>query len=133
MIENSLGGGAKSAVSNAEVLKTLEWIKQKLSDAGVTPSRYVVEKGQTRSAWYAVYNDGWIEQGSILKTSEGDETVNKSFTFPRSFSNTSYSLYNVGFMISPYGRQIVTKRTTGFTTTSDTNNCATAGWYACGY
>jgi hypothetical protein len=95
----------------------------------VRPSRYVVEKGQIISAWYAVYNDGWIEQGSLGVV----ETTNKTFTFPKPFSDTDYLLLGVGFYISGEGRQSVNKTSTGFNTGSDLANSGTESWYACGY
>ena len=87
---------------------------------------YVVESYKNGANWYRKYKSGWIEQGGTI------ETANKTITFLKPFSDTNYTLVGPGFYIANAGAQIITKTTTGFTTSSDTNLTGTRYWEAKG-
>ena len=56
---------------------------------------YVVEwkqPSESDPSWYRVYKSGWKEQGTTILLNNGD-----SWTFPKSFSNTGYTIIS-----SPY-------------------------------
>ena len=101
------------------------WERLRKFEGGV-----VVETGQVGSAWYRLYSDGWIEQG---KSRNVPFTANTSITFPKPFRDTAYILVGLGFSIANVGQQNVTKYTSRFQTSSNTQNCHTYYWYACGY
>lgn len=95
----------------------------------------VIDKGKSGKILWRVWSDGFIEQwftSSDIKLSR-DNSMNKTFTFPKPFSDTSYALVGAGLVIEGFGRQTVTKKATGFSTASDAANTGTSGWYACGY
>lgn len=89
---------------------------------------YVVEWQAPTSSnnykWYRKYKSGWVEQGQYINT------ANTTITFPIEMANTDYCLVGVGFCIANYGRQSVSKSTTGFSTSSAVQVCETNG-YAC--
>lgn len=74
--------------------------------------------------WYRKYRSGWVEQGQYTNT------LNTTITFPIPMANTDYCLVGVGFCIANYGRQSVSKSTTGFSTSSAANGSETNG-YVC--
>lgn len=98
------------------------------TNLGNVPSNYdyVVDSYHDGINWYRKYKSGWLEQGGTT------DTANKTITFLKPFADTNYTLIGPGFYIANYGAQIVTKATTGFTTTSDTNLTATRYWEAKG-
>lgn len=108
--------------------KVLEFLKNRNS-----ADAYVVETGGDSTNWFRVWSDGFIEQWSIQTDKISTLTANKTFTFPKPYSNAEYTLIGVGFVISNYGGQYGAKTTTGFTTRSEGEVSGTSGWYACGY
>ena len=96
---------------------------------------HVIDKGKSGEIIWRVWSDGFIEQWltSSNTTITAYETENKTFTFPKPFSDTSYALVGVGLVIANYGKQYVNKTATGFKTASDAHDTGTGGWYACGY
>lgn len=93
----------------------------------------VIEQGSNEVASWRVWSNGLIEQWSIQTDKISTLTSNKTFTFPKPYSNAECTLIGVGFVVSNYGGQYGAKTTTGFTTTSQGEVSGTSGWYACGY
>lgn len=77
--------------------------------------------------FYWKYSDGFVIQGQYRNT------ANTTFTFPVPMGNTDYVLVGVGFCIANYGRQSVSKSTTGFSTSSAVQQCETNGYCCFGY
>lgn len=97
---------------------------------------YVVDKGESGEIGWRVWSDGLIEQW--LNSSSGnfkENTLNKTFTFVKPYSNTRYALVGVGVQIGYVAAQDVSKATTGFSTSSVIvdREFGTGGWYAIGY
>lgn len=91
--------------------------------------RDLVKHYQNGNSFYSLYSDGWCVQGNY-----GSQlTKNASITFLLSYKDTNYILEGVGFTIENIGNQLVTKTTSGFTTSSDTANCSTNWWKASGF
>lgn len=107
---------------NDNKVATTAWVKSLLGN------HYVVAWQAPTAAndhkWYRLYADNWVEQGQYINT------ANKTITFPITMADTDYCLVGVGFCIANYGRQSVSKATTGFTTSSAVQQCETNG-YAC--
>lgn len=80
----------------------------------------------TDATWYRQWSDGWLEQGGTV------DTADKTIAFLKPFNDTDYTLIGPGFYIGNAGAQNVTKTTTGFTTTSNTNFTGTHYWEARG-
>lgn len=93
----------------------------------------IVMSGMSGNIWYRKWSDGFIEQGWIHGGGDGNETRNRTFTFPIPYTSTNYGLVGVGFEIADTARQGITRNTTGFTTYSVAHNCGTLSWYAFGY
>lgn len=92
----------------------------------------VVETGEEGGIWYRLYSDGWLEQGQST-TGNSMTTMDKTVTFPKPYADTSYILVGPGFVVSGFGAQYLTKKTSSFSTSSSVSVCGTMGWYACGY
>ena len=76
--------------------------------------------------WYRLYKSGWVEQGGTQSTN------NTTITFPIEMANTNYTVSGPGFTIANNGAQSVTKTTTGFTTSFNTNYSSTNAWVVFG-
>lgn len=111
--------------------KVLEFLKNRNSALA-----YVVDKGESGEIGWRVWSDGLTEQW--LNSSSGnfkENTLNKTFTFVKPYSNTRYALVGVGAQIGYVAAQDVSKATTGFSTSSVVveREFGTGGWYAIGY
>lgn len=76
--------------------------------------------------WYRLYKSGWVEQGCL------QSTLNTTIYLPIPMKDTTYSISGVGFVIEGYGRQMLTKYTDRFTTSSDSHNSGTNSWVVFG-
>ena len=117
------------ATANEIVKKVLDDLRK--NGGGIK----IIEQNSNGAIAWRIWSNGFIEQWLTSSSTklEGYESQNKTFTFPKPFSDTSYALVGVGFVIEGYGRQIVAKEATRFRTTSDAHNSGTGGWYACGF
>ena len=117
---------SRSATAHPDVLKTLGWVKEHLSDS------VIVESGKTSTGWWRVWSDGFIEQGGRATTSN---SVYTTVTLPKAFTTTTYYVVGSGERpnrIETHENFIVSSRTeTSFTYTGF--NSVTAAWYAAGY
>ena len=95
----------------------------------------IIEQSSNGAIAWRIWSNGFIEQWLTPSNTRlrGDESMNKTFSFPKPFSDTSYALVGVGILVDGTGRQFVNKEATGFRTTSDAANTGTGGWYACGF
>ena len=116
--------------ADATVKKVLEFLKNHNSAFA-----YVVDKGESGEIGWRVWSDGLIEQWLIIRdeTYNGDVTANKTFTFVKPYSNTSYALIGNGLQLSEVNSQKVQKSTSGFSTSSYRGVAGTGGWYVIGY
>lgn len=95
---------------------------------------HVIDKGESGEIGWRLWSDGLIEQWLIQLTDNFKEnTLDKSFTFAKPYSNNQYVLIGVGFQITNTAAQDVEKTATGFTTSSVAQHFGTGGWYAFGY
>ena len=97
-----------------------------------TAGRYLVKKEVNGNNWYALYSDGWLEQGGV--------STGQTVTFLKSFANTNYTLTlghefgnssdaNVWLQFAKGG-----KTTTDFTYANATTPANTSiNWEAKGY
>ena len=97
-----------------------------------TAGRYLVKKEVNGNNWYALYSDGWLEQGGV--------STGQTVAFLKSFANTNYTLTlghefgnssdaNVWLQFAKGG-----KTTTGFTYANATTPANTSiNWEAKGY
>lgn len=97
-----------------------------------TTGRYLVKKEVNGNNWYALYSDGWLEQGGV--------STGQTVAFLKSFANTNYTLTlghefgnssdaNVWLQFAKGG-----KTTTGFTYANATTPANTSiNWEAKGY
>ena len=97
-----------------------------------TTGRYLVKKEVNGNNWYALYSDGWLEQGGV--------STGQTVAFLKSFANTNYTLTlghefgnssdsNVWLQFAKGG-----KTTTGFTYANVTTPANTSiNWEAKGY
>lgn len=123
------------SVDVANVMSAVAQVQAGVSTKLDSSVPHVIDKGQSVEIAWRIWSDGFIEQWlTPSKTKlQGDESMNKAFTFPKPFSDTSYALVGVGILIGGAGRQMINKEATGFKTTSDASLTGTGGWYACGY
>ena len=78
--------------------------------------RYLVKKEVNGNDWYALYSDGWLEQGSVYSGTFNMTSVH-NLLIP--FADTNYSI--LGEALDPYDYAVSwTARKTSFTTTSFT-------------
>lgn len=99
-----------------------------------SPKAYVTEawKSSDGLSWYRKWSDGWIEQGY----NEPKKGSPHNFTYPISFTTTTYFLLPLCYIPVGSGGQywqnaITSKTTTGCTITSHPS--ALVSYYACGY
>ena len=97
-----------------------------------TTGRYLVKKEVNGNNWYALYSDGWLEQGGV--------STGQTVAFLKSFANANYTLTlghefgnssdaNVWLQFAKSG-----KTTTGFTYANATTPANTSiNWEAKGY
>lgn len=97
-----------------------------------TTGRHLVKKEVNGNDWYALYSDGWLEQGGI--------STGQTVTFLKTFANTNYTLTlghefgnasdaNIWLQFAKGG-----KTTTGFTYANATTPANTSiNWEAKGY
>lgn len=123
------------SVDVANVMSAVAQVQAGVSTKLDSSVPHVIDKGKSREIAWRIWSDGFIEQWLTPSETKllGEESLNKTFTFPKPFSDTSYALVGVGILIEGTGRQMVNKEATGFITTSDASNTGTGGWYACGY
>lgn len=95
--------------------------------AETTPA-VIVQSWHNGSSWYRVWSDGWIEQGGSLVGATA------SFTWPKPFSNTNYTVVSTPVIYNSYGVQSVsiTEKTNSSISWAGSNYTSTS-WYACGY
>ena len=125
------GGGNARYLSNADVLKALNFLNQRTET-------HVVDKGETSTTWYRKYSDGWVEQGGIVN--DADFYSNSSVTFPIPFRDTNYSLC-VGSKNNPYNDSSLvsaifctkTSNKSSFEIFNYSKVTSNATWFACGY
>ena len=123
-----LRGGVeqKSIAPNSEILKALNWLKNRSSETVVTATY------SSGASWYRVWSDGLIEQGGHVDAKSEEITI----TLIKSFDNTKYKA-----MVTPttLGHQvnwnpgIKSKNTTKFVYHSMIAAACGCDWYAIGY
>lgn len=118
--------------NNKHVVRSINGIGAD-SSGNINIGQNIVMSGMSGDIWYRKWSDGFIEQGWIHGGGTGNETRNRTFTFPIPYTSTNYGLVGVGFEIANTTRQGVTKYTTGFTTYSVERDSGTLSWYAFGY
>ena len=79
--------------------------------------------------WYRKWSDGWKECGTYNPNMIYETTV----ALPLEFSNTKYTLVNVGLRVWNHAAANLTKTTSSFTLVSEIQFIGTYGYYACGY
>lgn len=117
------------ATVNETVKKVLEDLRK--NGGGIK----IIEQNSNGAIAWRIWSNGFIEQWLTSSDTllHGNESMNKTFTFPKPFSDTSYALVGVGILVDGTGRQYADKEATGFRTRSDVTNTGTGGWYACGF
>ena len=136
---NEFNGGGNSnslakAAPNADVLKTLNWIKSRLqnSDSGTR----IVDTYRSGSKWWRKYSDGFIEQGDSVLQSQGYRGQ-KTITLHTPFKSTSYTCLAISYTTAQGNNDIgmpISKTTSSFTVGLYVTTTGTYyHWYACGY
>lgn len=119
---------------------TLDDIKSALAtiQAQLESRRYVKETGKSSDGtkWYRKWSDGWIEQGGITQSAQGDQirTINLLTTFSLNNYFVVVQSYTGGSNNAIYNNFHVTEKSlSSFSTKTGCREDVAGLWYACGY
>lgn len=82
------GAEVKAIAPDADILRALNWLKERTVNAAVLVETY--KNGET---FYRKYSDGFIIQGGYFKNRDTGGSNPQTVTLPISFSDTSYKLF----------------------------------------
>lgn len=93
---------------------------------------YIIETYKSGYAWYRIWSDGWIEQGSSVYISSNGQKV----TMLKSFKDSTYTLATTGYT-SEFGNVVCHTRTVNsfnvYTADDSSFNAGGINYIACGY
>ena len=95
--------------------------------------RDLVDSYQNGTSWYAVYSDGWCEQGGGFGAEFASYTP-KTVNFLKPFRDTNYSAFEMQGHTNNLECAAISNKTTGSITFGGVyNRAGLASWQACGY
>ena len=124
-----------SVVPDAEILKTLNWLKARSENAALLVKTY--RNGET---FYRKYSDGFIIQGGYFANRDTlGEGAEHTVTLPTSFTNTKYKVLRSAYNAKVggdcmYYTSAKSQKTTSFVAWNDSSRYyAGTYWMAFGY
>lgn len=103
----------------------------------------VIEQGGTDEGWYRLWQNGWLEQGGLMKVWNDNGWHEYTISLLRAYKNTKYTVLGVGSYSSgnAYGFNLCSN--SGYKTTTSFRFYGTGGtgdgvtnrpsWYTCGF